>query len=183
MREKASKAQQAIDSREEFVAILWEKSKKELWITGLARKKYNQPGKLLKLNTSTVESTNGKSEPGTPHCLKASLIYQVKLSELGLFSLEKRQGDLIWGYLIAAFRYPKGAYKRNGEELFARACIDRTRGNEHKLKESRFRLDIMKKFFAVSVVRHWNRLSREVVDAPSLAVFKARLDGALSNLV
>ena len=33
------------------------------------------------------------------------------------------------------------------------------------------------------MARHWNRLSREVVAAPSLAVFKARLDGALSNLV
>ena len=33
------------------------------------------------------------------------------------------------------------------------------------------------------VVRHWNRLSGELVDAPSLEVFKARLDGALSNLV
>jgi len=35
----------------------------------------------------------------------------------------------------------------------------------------------------VRVVRHWNMLPREVVDAPSLAVFKARLDGALNNLV
>jgi len=33
------------------------------------------------------------------------------------------------------------------------------------------------------VVRHWNRLTREAVDAPSLEVFKARLDGALSNLI
>jgi len=33
------------------------------------------------------------------------------------------------------------------------------------------------------VMRHWNRLPREVVDAPSLQVFKARLDGALSNVV
>jgi len=33
------------------------------------------------------------------------------------------------------------------------------------------------------VVRHWHGLPREDVDAPSLAVFKARLDGALSNLV
>ncbi|KFU88121.1 hypothetical protein M959_13607, partial [Chaetura pelagica] len=38
-------------------------------------------------------------------------------------------------------------------------------------------------FFGVRVVRHWNRLPREVVDAPSLEVFRARLDGALSNLV
>ncbi|KGL94596.1 hypothetical protein N301_10798, partial [Charadrius vociferus] len=52
-----------------------------------------------------------------------------------------------------------------------------------KLQEGRFRLDIRKKFFTVRLVRHWNRLPREAVDAPSLEVFKARLDGALSNLV
>ncbi|KFQ95990.1 hypothetical protein Y956_08704, partial [Nipponia nippon] len=43
--------------------------------------------------------------------------------------------------------------------------------------------DLRKKFFTVRVVRHWLRLPREVVDAPSLELFKARLDGALSNLV
>ncbi|KFR02882.1 hypothetical protein Y956_13412, partial [Nipponia nippon] len=52
-----------------------------------------------------------------------------------------------------------------------------------KLKDSRFRVDIRKKFFTVRVVRHWNSLPREVVDAPSLGRFKPRLDGALSNLV
>jgi len=62
-------------------------------------------------------------------------------------------------------------------------CSDRTRWNGCKLKEGRFRLDIRKKIFTSRVVRHWNRLPREAVDAPSLAVFKASLDGALSNLV
>ncbi|KFV04479.1 hypothetical protein N339_12581, partial [Pterocles gutturalis] len=51
------------------------------------------------------------------------------------------------------------------------------------LKEGRFRLGIRKKLFTVRVVRHWNRLPREAVDAPSLEMFKARLDEALSNLV
>ncbi|KFU89886.1 hypothetical protein M959_08245, partial [Chaetura pelagica] len=52
-----------------------------------------------------------------------------------------------------------------------------------KLEEGRFRLDIRIKFFTARVVRHWNRLPREAVEAPSLQVFKARLNGALSNLV
>ncbi|KFV05341.1 hypothetical protein N340_13711, partial [Tauraco erythrolophus] len=55
--------------------------------------------------------------------------------------------------------------------------------NGFKQKEGRFRLDIRKKFFTLRVMRYWNRLPREVVDAPSLAVFKARLDEALGNLV
>ncbi|KFR15221.1 hypothetical protein N306_15341, partial [Opisthocomus hoazin] len=55
--------------------------------------------------------------------------------------------------------------------------------NGFKLREGRFRLDRRKKFFTMRVVKHWNRFPREVVDAPSLAVFKARLNGALSNLV
>jgi len=40
-----------------------------------------------------------------------------------------------------------------------------------------------KKFFTMKVVNLWNRLPKEAVAAPSLAVFKAKLDGALSNLV
>ena len=59
----------------------------------------------------------------------------------------------------------------------------RLRGNGFKLAEGKFKLDIREKYFTVSVVRHWNRLPREAVDAPSLEAFKARLDGALSNLV
>jgi len=64
-----------------------------------------------------------------------------------------------------------------------KACSDKTRGNGFKLKEGRFALDVRQKFFPMRVLRHWNRLPGEAVNAPSLAVFKARSDGALSNVV
>jgi len=78
---------------------------------------------------------------------------------------------------------PEGADRKAAEGLFTRAWSDWTRGNGFKLKERRFRLDIRKQFFTMRVVRHWNRLPRDVVDAPSLEAFKARLRRVLSNLV
>uniref|UniRef100_A0A8C3PM34 Aldehyde oxidase n=1 Tax=Calidris pygmaea TaxID=425635 RepID=A0A8C3PM34_9CHAR len=108
------------------------------------------------------------------------LCYEDRLRELGLFSLKKRR---LRGDLIAAFQYLKGAYRKAGESLFRKACCDRTRGNGFKLEGNRFRLEIRRGFFTVRVVEHWNRLPREVVEAPSLEIFKERLDEALGNLV
>ncbi|KFU98247.1 hypothetical protein N339_06198, partial [Pterocles gutturalis] len=109
------------------------------------------------------------------------LPYEDRLKELGLFSLEKRR---LPGDRIAAFQYLKGALTgRDGEALLIRDCSGRTRGNGFKLKEGRFMLGIRWKFFPMRVVRPWKRLPREAVDAPSLKVFKAGLDEALSNLV
>jgi len=60
---------------------------------------------------------------------------------------------------------------------------DRTRGNGPYLRQWRFRLGIRRKLFTQNVVMHWNRLPKEVMDAPSLEALKARLDMALGILV
>ena len=106
--------------------------------------------------------------------------YEDRLKVLGLFSLEKRRHQ---GNLRAAFRYLKRSYRKEGDRLFSRVCGDRTRGNGFKLKEGRFRLDIGNNYFTVRVVRHWNWLLREVVNALSLETFKKRLDRGLGNLI
>jgi len=82
-----------------------------------------------------------------------------------------------------SFQYQKGSYRKEGDRFFSGVHGDRTRGNGFKLKEGRFRLDIGKKSFTVRVVRHWNRLTSDAVDAPSMETFRARLDQALGNLI
>jgi len=103
----------------------------------------------------------------------AAPLLQGKVEGAGLVQSEE---------LIVAFKYLKGAYRQEKEDLFRWSDSDRTRGNGFKWKVERFKLG-RNSYWMIRMVRHWHRLPREAVSAPFLETFKARLNEILGNLI
>jgi len=71
------------------------------------------------------------------------------------------------GRPYGSLSYPKGAYRKDRENIFNRGCCDRTRRNGFKLREGRFRLDIRKKFFYDKGVETLELIARRSSGGPT----------------
>ena len=108
------------------------------------------------------------------------LSYEERLRDLGLFRLKKRR---LRGDLINAYKSVKGGCQEDGAKPFSAVPSNRTRGNRHKLKHRKFRLNMRKNFFPLRVMESWPRLPREAVESPSPEIFKTCLDKVLCSLL
>lgn len=73
--------------------------------------------------------------------------------------------------LIIIFQYLKGSYKEDGSSLHKKPHGE-ARSNGYKLHQKRFCLDIRKKLFTVRTINHWKNLLMDVVETPSLEIFR-----------
>jgi len=99
---------------------------------------------------------------------------------LGLSSVERRR---LRCNHIALYSFLRRGSGKGGAELYCLVSSDRTRGNSSKLCQWRFRLDVRKRFFTKRMIKHWNRISREVVSVSYLSVFQRLLDKTLKSML
>ena len=88
------------------------------------------------------------------------------------------------GDLISIYKYLKGDGRQIDEARhFSVMCSERTRSNGLKLEHRKFHANMQENFYMVRVMEQWNRLPREVVESPSVEIFKTHLDAYLCDLL
>ncbi|MBB6707133.1 reverse transcriptase family protein [Proteus mirabilis] len=106
------------------------------------------------------------------------LSYRERLNRLGLFSLERRR---LRGDLIEVYKIMRGMDRINRQSLFPGVGESRTRGHRFRVRGERYKRDLRGNFFTQRVVRVWNELPEEVVEAGTIATFKRHLDGYMNR--
>ena len=101
--------------------------------------------------------------------------YEHRLRELKLPSMEYRRKR---GDMIQCFKVMNGLVRLDANELFTPIPTGKTRGHDQGVLLHRASKSVRAKSFSQRTIRSWNSLPKTVIDAPSVNVFKNRLDNA-----
>ena len=104
------------------------------------------------------------------------LIYEERLTECGLTTLETRIRDQ-----IEVFKILNG-YENIDRNVFSLKKDSRTRGHDVKLVKDQCKSDIRKYSFSQRTVNEWNKLSTDCITASSVNMFKNKLDTYLRRV-
>jgi len=102
------------------------------------------------------------------------LPHETRLKKLGIYSLERRR---LCGDLIETFKILTGREDVNYSKFFELADVTSgLRGHLLKLFKPRCHTTVRQNFFSLRIVNEWTKLPQDVMEAPSINMFKNRLD-------
>ena len=103
--------------------------------------------------------------------------YEDRLKEMKIPSMTYRR---VRGDMIEVYKYTHNIYKLDNSILKLENKPS-TRGHIYKLEKQRCKTSLRQKCFTQRVVERWNKLPVQVVEAPSVNVFKNRIDSLMQE--
>ena len=130
-------------------------------------------GPCYKADLKLVEGVQRRATKLIPELY--DMPYEDRLRELKLPSMEYRRKR---GDMIQCFKIMNGLVRLEATEIFTPIPSGNTRGHNQRVLRQKAHKSVRAKSFSQRTISNWNSLPKKVIDAPSVNLFKNRLDDA-----